>query len=138
VQTLKAGIMEIGDVFVVNKADRPDADRAVVELKMVLGFAAAAGWRPPVLTSIATSGRGVGDLLTAIADHRRHLDATGGLAGRRRARWRREILQIAERRLRARYLDGAVAASLDGLLQRVASGELDPYEAADRLLASQP
>lgn len=138
VQTLKAGIMEIGDVFVVNKADRPDAERAVVELKMVLGLAAASGWHSPVLTTIATSGKGVGELLTAIGDHRRHLEATGGLDGRRRTRWRREIVRIAERRLRALYLDGALATQLDGLVQRVASGELDPYEAAERLLASRP
>ena len=138
VQSLKAGIMEIGDVFVVNKADRPDVDRAVMELKMALGLAAQAGWHPPVLTSIATIGKGVQDVLAAMTDHRRHLAATGGLAARRHLRWRREILRIAETRLRALYLDGAVAAALDTLVERVAAGELDPHEAAERLLAYRP
>jgi len=135
VQSLKAGIMEIGDVFVVNKADRPDVDRAVTELKMALGLAAQTGWHPPVLTSVATSGKGVREVLAAIGDHHAHLEATGGLAGRRRSRWRREIVRIAETRLRVMYLDGAVAGMLDGLVRRVAAGELDPYEAAERLLA---
>lgn len=138
VQSLKAGIMEIGDVFVVNKADRPDVDRAVTELKMALGLAAQVAWHPPVLTSIATTGKGVQDVLAAMTDHRRHLDATGGLAARRQSRWRREIVRIAETRLRALYLDGAVAATLDTLVERVAAGELDPHEAADRLLAYRP
>jgi len=135
VQSLKAGIMEIGDLFVVNKADRPDVDRAVTEIKMALGLAAQTGWPPPVLMTTATTGKGVAEVLAAIADHRRYLDDTGGLAARRQSRWRREIIRIAEARLRARYLDAAAAAILDDLVRRVAAGELDPHEAAERLLA---
>ncbi|MBI3998411.1 MAG: methylmalonyl Co-A mutase-associated GTPase MeaB [Armatimonadetes bacterium] len=134
VQTLKAGVMEIGDLFVVNKADRPDADRTVTDLKMTLGFASREAWRPPVLTTIATTGEGVGQMLAAIADHRRYLESSGGLQARRRMRWRREILRIAESRLRARFLDGAAGAALDALVDQVASGALDPHAAADRLL----
>jgi LAO/AO transport system kinase len=135
VQSLKAGIMEIGDLFIVNKADRPDVDRAVTEIKMALGLAAQTGWHPPVLTTTATTGKGVSEVLAAIADHHRYLEATGGLAMRRRARWRREITRIAEARLRALYLDAAAAVMLDDLVARVAAGELDPQEAAERLLA---
>ncbi len=135
VQTLKAGIMEIADLFVVNKADRPDVDRAVTELKMALGLGPQSGWRPPVLTTIATTGSGVPDMLTAIADHRAYLNTTGGLLVRRRARWRREVVRIAEARLRAQYLERAMAARLEGLVDRVASGVLDPYAAAEQLLS---
>lgn len=135
VQTLKAGIMEIADLFVVNKADRPDVDRAVTELKMALGLGPQSGWRPPVLTTIATTGSGVPDMLAAIADHRAYLNTTGGLLVRRRARWRREVVRIAEARLRAQYLERAMAARLEGLVDRVASGALDPYAAAEQLLS---
>jgi LAO/AO transport system kinase len=135
VQTLKAGVMEIADLFVVNKADRPEADRTVTDLKMVLGLGARDAWRPLVVTTVATAGEGIAEMLAAVADHRRHQEATGGLQARRRARWRREIVRIAEGRLRAQLLDGAIAASLDALVEQVAAGELDPHAAADRLLA---
>ncbi len=140
IQTLKAGVMEIADLFVVNKADRPETDRTVTDLKMALALlpaarGAAGVWHPPVLTTVATSGQGVAEALSAIADHRRHQETTGGHAERRRARWRREIVRIAEGRLRAQLLDGAIAASLDALVERVAAGEIDPHAAADRLLA---
>ncbi len=134
VQTLKAGVMEIGDLFVVNKADRPEADRTVTDLKMVLGLGARDAWRPPVVTTVATAGEGIAEMLAAVADHRRRQEATGGLQTRRRARWRREIVRIAEARLRVRLLDGAITASLDALVEQVAAGELDPHAAADRLL----
>ncbi|MDR7522024.1 MAG: methylmalonyl Co-A mutase-associated GTPase MeaB [Armatimonadota bacterium] len=134
IQTLKAGIMEIGDIFVVNKADRPESDRAVTDLKMVLSLVPDDRWRPPVLTTVATTGEGVAGLLAAIADHRRHLEATDGLRARRRDRWRREIIRAAEARLRAEIEEGAVGARLDDLAERVASGALDPLTAADRLL----
>ena len=135
VQMLKAGVMEIADLFVVNKADRPDVDRTVADLKMALGLGPQTGWRPPVVSTVATTGQGVAEVLVVVADHRRHQEQTGGLLARRRARWRREIVLIAEGRLRARILDGAIAASLDVLVERVAAGELDPHAAADRLLA---
>ncbi|MDQ7858876.1 MAG: methylmalonyl Co-A mutase-associated GTPase MeaB [Armatimonadota bacterium] len=134
VQTIKAGVMEIGDVFVVNKADRADADRTVTDLKMALGLAARDGWRAPVLTTVATEGRGLEELLAAIADHRRAQQAAGAVEARRRQRWRRDIVRAAEARLRAAFLDGATASRLDELVAKVARGELDPRTAAARLL----
>ncbi len=136
VQTLKAGVMEIGDVFVVNKADRPDADRAVTDLKMVLALAPEGGWRPPVLSTVATTGEGVAEVLESVSNHLRHLEQGGGLAGRRKARWRREVVRAVEARLRAQTMGGAAVASLDGLVELVASGQLDPRGAAIRLLAA--
>jgi LAO/AO transport system kinase len=134
VQTIKAGVMEIGDVFVVNKADRADADRAVTDLKMTLGFAARDGWRVPVLTTVATEGRGLDELLAAIADHRRAQQASGAVEARRRRRWRRDIVRAAEARVRAALLEGAAESRLDELVAQVARGALDPRTAADRLL----
>jgi len=133
VQTLKAGIMEIGDVFVVNKADRGDADRTATEIKMMLGLAPDhSGWHPPVLLSVATEGSGVAEVLEAVEGHGRYLVNHGLLMARRRARRRREILELVEERLLAR-LDGD---RVDALATRVARGELDPYTAADELLGS--
>lgn len=134
VQTIKAGVMEIGDVFVVNKADKPEADRTVTDLKMALGLAPAGGWHPSVLTTVATTGEGVAEVLKAVGDHRRHLETTGGLQSRRRTRWRREIVRTVEARLRAQVFEGAVASGLDALVDRVASGEVDPHTAATSLL----
>jgi LAO/AO transport system kinase len=133
IQTLKAGVMEIADLFVVNKADRPDAGRLVADLRLVTQLLPADGWRPPVLTTVATTGEGVDAVLAALAAHRRHLEQTGALQVRRRAHWRHEILRIAQARLRARLL-GDAGALLDDLAARVAAGELDPHAAADRLL----
>jgi LAO/AO transport system kinase len=130
VQTLKAGVMEIGDVFVVNKADKPDVDRTVTDLKMALGLIPAGGWRPPVLTTIATTGEGTTEVLAAVAEHRRYQVATGGSQERRRMRWRREIVRAAEARLRAEVLDD--------LVERVDAGETDPHTAAASLLAGLP
>jgi LAO/AO transport system kinase len=134
IQTIKAGVMEIGDVFVVNKADRADADRTVTDLKMALSLAERGSWRVPVLATVATEGRGLDEVLAAIADHRRAQQAAGAVEARRRRRWRRDIVRVAEARLRAAFLDGAAAGRLDELVARVARGELDPRTAADRLL----
>jgi LAO/AO transport system kinase len=135
IQTIKAGIMEIGDVFVVNKADRPEVDRVVNDLKAALGLAPEAQWRPPVLTTVATTGEGVAALLDAVAQHRRYQEATGQLHARRRDRWRRDILRAAEARLREQVLDAAIPGRLEPLVDQVTSGTLDPRAAADLLLA---
>ncbi|MGQ0568152.1 MAG: methylmalonyl Co-A mutase-associated GTPase MeaB, partial [Armatimonadota bacterium] len=134
VQTIKAGVMEIGDIFVVNKADRPETDRTITDLKTALGLVPANGWRPPVLTTVAMTGEGVADLLAAIFEHRRYQETTGGMLVRRRNRWKREIVRAAEARLRAQVLDRAIATTLNELVERVAAGTLDPHTAADRLL----
>jgi LAO/AO transport system kinase len=134
VQTLKAGVMEIGDLFVVNKADRPEADRAVTEIKMMLGLAPERAWRPPVLKTAAVSGEGVEELLAAVRAHRRHLEASGELRQRRRERLRREVLRAVEERIRAEVLARArEGGRFDEVLDAVAEGRLDPHSAADRL-----
>ena len=136
VQTLKAGVMEIADVFVVNKADRGDADRTATEIKIMLGLAPdRQGWRPPVRLSTATDGTGVAEILAEITRHREYQTAHGLLERRRLARRREEILMVAESRLRNRILGAIGADRLDALASRVARGETDLYTAADALLS---
>jgi LAO/AO transport system kinase len=131
VQTLKAGLMEIADLFIVNKADRGDADRTATEIKMMLGLAPAhAGWHPPVLRTTATEGAGIPEVLDALEQHRRYLQEHGLLAERRKARHRREILELVEQRVLARVGGDRIEA----FAARVAAGELDPYTAAERLI----
>ncbi|MGI8434911.1 MAG: methylmalonyl Co-A mutase-associated GTPase MeaB [Nocardioidaceae bacterium] len=137
IQAAKAGILEVGDVYVVNKADRDGADQVVRDLRSVLSLgAAAASWRPPIVKSVAQTGEGVTDVLAAVARHRDHLQATGELEQRRARRARDEIEAIAVTALRGRFGDLHGHADLDELARLVGGGSLDPYAAADRLLAA--
>ncbi len=135
VQAAKAGILEVADVFVVNKADRDGAARTVRDLRDVAarGPDAASGWRRPVLPTVALRGEGVDDLVAALDAHRTWLDGSGERARRRRTRAAAEIEALTLERVRRRIGDlPAVAVLAD----RVASGELDPYRAADELLGT--
>jgi len=135
VQTLKAGIMEIGDLFVVNKADRPDAERTATEINAMLRLAPPQGWRPPVLKTVALRGEGVGEVLEAIRGHRAYLEAAGLLAVRRRERRRAEILRALQTRISEEVVARARAdGTLDALVEEVAQGRLDPHTAAGHLL----
>lgn len=133
IQAAKAGLLEIGDVFVVNKADRPGADETATELFRMLDVGPERAWRPPIVTTIATNGTGLDDLWAAVLDHRRHLAATGDLQKRRRDRASREIEAAVRAGLRRR-------ASLDSggidLLNRVAAREIDPWSAAGAIIGS--
>jgi LAO/AO transport system kinase len=131
VQAAKAGLLEIGDLFVVNKADRPGAHEAVTDLNRMLDVGPARPWRPPVITTIALDGTGVGELLTAVSDHRRHLVDTGALVERRRARALREIESAVRAGLRRK---GQLDASDAAILESVAAREIDPWSAAEALL----
>jgi LAO/AO transport system kinase len=141
IQAAKAGILEVGDVFAVNKADRDGADQVVRDLRSVLslgstGADSADGWRPPIVKTVASTGDGVDDLLDAVARHRERLRETGLLEVRRRRRAADEVEAIAVTALRARFGDLHGHADLDRLAALVAEGSLDPYAAADRLLAA--
>lgn len=135
VQANKAGLMEIADVFVVNKADRAGAEQTVHDLESMLDLTAADGWRPPVVRTVATASSGADALWEAIARHRRHLLDTHELEARRRHRRRAELALIVEGRLRAHVeavLDAGARADLD---REVAAGHVDPWTAADIVLA---
>jgi LAO/AO transport system kinase len=135
VQALKAGIMEIADVFVVNKADRDGADRLVssVESNLALHAYGAGDWRPPIVKTVATTGDGVPDLMEAIARFREHTKDTE--RPRRRARAESRLREIVSGRLMAHLEQRALApGELAAIVDRVAARELDPYTAADQLV----
>ena len=136
VQALKAGIMEIADIFVVNKADREGADRTVASVDALLSLGAPAGtdWRPPVVKTEATTGRGVEDLLAAIERFRAH--AAAGQVRRRRARAEYRLRELLAERL-VRHVEAEVlgAGELEATLDRIAAREIDPYAAVDALVA---
>ncbi|MEU8838322.1 methylmalonyl Co-A mutase-associated GTPase MeaB [Streptomyces roseus] len=139
IQAAKAGILEIGDVYVVNKADRDGADATARELNHMLGLGESRGagdWRPPIVKTVAARGQGIDELVEALEKHRAWMDERGVLAERRTVRAAREVETIAVTALRARMADVRGDAHLDALAARVAAGELDPYAAADTLLAT--
>ncbi len=133
VQAMKAGLMEIADILVVNKADRDGADRLVREVLGVLEFRPA-GARPPVLQTVASEGRGVPELFAAVRGHREGARASGSFDARRRARLRARIREMVEDALRARVL-GEGARALEGLVEEVLARRETPQGAAARLLA---
>ena len=135
VQALKAGIMEIADIFVVNKADREGADRLVsaVEANLALHTYAGGEWRPPIVKTVATTGQGILELVDAIAQFREH--SRGAQASRRRTRSEYRLRELVAQRFmdhleRQVLTDGELGAIVD----RIASRELDPYSAANDLL----
>jgi len=128
IQAAKAGLLEIGDVFVVNKADRPGAHEAVTDLNRMLDVGPERAWRPRVVTTIATDGTGLGELMTAIADHRHHLVETGALDQLRRNRALREIEAAVRAGLRRR---ATINHAGDATLDRVVAREIDPWSAAE-------
>ena len=137
VQANKAGLMEIADVFVVNKADRPGARETVRDLQRMLQMAQPGeGWHPPVVQATATSGEGVADVWQAVADHRAHLQATGGLDERRRLRAAEEVTRLVAARLLERARATMAGARATELAEAVAAGDVDPWTAADELLGA--
>ena len=135
VQAMKAGLMEVADVLVVNKADREGADRLVREVidGLELRRPGEDGWRPPVLSTIASTGRGVPELLAAVGKHRDHARASGSFGRRRKERARDRIRGLVEEALRERVLRAGKGV-LDGLVDDVVAGRETPRGAALELL----
>jgi LAO/AO transport system kinase len=137
IQAAKAGILEIGDVYVVNKADRDGADATARELNHMLSLGERrkpGDWRPPIVKTVASRGEGVDEVVEALEKHHAWLERTGALQLRRRGRIRDEIEAIAVTALRERMGDLHGDQRLDVLADRVVGGELDPYAAADELV----
>jgi len=162
VQAIKAGVLEIADVFAVNKADREGADRAVRDLQSMLELRRSTAtrpglehderhqlrqvgawdphdpgfWEPPIVKTVATRGEGIGELAAAVESHRRHLESTGQRAARELARARAAFVSM----LRDRLLEGALErlaaeqGHLDEIAARIASRSADPYALADELV----
>jgi LAO/AO transport system kinase len=135
VQALKAGIMEIADIFVVNKADREGADRlaAAVEANLALHSYSAGEWRPPIVKTVATSGRGVPELVEAVWQFRRHSAETQAIRRRTRSEYRLREL-VAQRFMDRLEREVLAAGELQQIVDRIAARELDPYSAASDLL----
>jgi LAO/AO transport system kinase len=139
IQAAKAGILEVGDVFVVNKADRDGAAATARDLRhmIALGERREAGaWRPPVVQAVASTGKGIDEVVAALDRHREWLMRSGGLVWRRRRRAAGEIEAIALAELRGRIGSLRHGQRLDDLAEEVVDGRIDPYAAADRLLAA--
>ncbi len=136
IQALKAGVMEIPDLILVNKADHPMTDTMVREIRSVLSLAEdTGGWQVPILRTEASKGEGIEELATKIDEHRAHIESEGTLERRRARNLRNEVLGIASARLRRRLTE-AVAddPQVAELLERVVKRELDPATAAGELL----
>ena len=133
VQAAKAGILEVADLFVVNKADKPDSQQVVRDLRGMLALAERGpeDWKPPIVTTVAVKGEGVGELVQRLDQHWAWLGTSGELKNRRLARAREEVAALAVAALRGRL----AAGGLDELAGRVAEGTLDPFQAADELLS---
>jgi len=134
IQAIKAGILEIADVFVVNKADREGADRAAADLAAMLDLSGERSWRPPIVRTVAPRNEGVAETLAALEAHAAHLAATGEGAGRRHRRARARLLALLDGRFRSAV--EARAPEPDGLeeaVRRVVERREDPYAAAARL-----
>jgi LAO/AO transport system kinase len=140
IQAAKAGILEVADVFVVNKADRDGADQTVRDLRYMLSLGGrhseAGAWRPPIVKTVASRGEGIDDVLAAMQKHADWLAGSGEAERRRRARAAGEVEAIAVAALREKIGGLHGSAALDALAGRVLAGELDPYAAADELVTT--
>jgi LAO/AO transport system kinase len=136
IQAAKAGILEIGDVYVVNKADRDGADAVRRDLRNMLALAERGehDWKPPIVQTVAHTGQGVDEVVARIDAHRDWMESTGELGRRRVRRTRDEIEAIAVTSLRRRWGDVHQRTELDDLAEQVVAGKSDPYAAADSLL----
>jgi LAO/AO transport system kinase len=138
IQAAKAGILEIADIFVVNKADREGADQTVREIKYLISLGrrgnVGPSWRPPVICTVATKADGIDELAGAIEQHRAWMRDHGELDARRQRRAESEIEAIALAQLHGKLGDLLRGSGLRGLAKRVVVGELDVYRAADELI----
>ena len=134
VQAAKAGLLEIADLFVVNKADRDGAAETVRDLEFMLDLSLQSDWRPPIVKTVASKGEGFEELWEAILSHRAYLESDGRLAARRTKRIREELKAIVVERLYERAGEVLAGERFDELAAAVEAREVDPYSAADSLL----
>ncbi|MBZ5589948.1 MAG: methylmalonyl Co-A mutase-associated GTPase MeaB [Acidobacteriia bacterium] len=133
VQAAKAGVMEIANIFAVNKTDQVSADGQVAAIESALALAPPAAWQPPVVRTSALTGEGIEGLRASLLDHRRFLDDGGRRSEAHRRRARRRVERLVSAMIQER-IRGPLAAAFDEVLEDVGRGELDPYAAARRLL----
>ena len=137
IQAAKAGILEIADVFIVNKADRDGADQVARDLRHMQSYGSTREtWKAPILKTIASRGEGMPEVLAALDEHRAWLQSTGGLEQSRRARAAAEIEAIALGEVRQRFTAVHGSAALSEAASRVVAGSTDPFTAAEQLIAA--
>jgi LAO/AO transport system kinase len=135
VQTIKAGIMEIADIFVVNKADLPGADRTCSEISMMLDLGSSRQWRPPIVRTITLDGNGLDNLYQAIMQHKAYLEESGQLEKARKERIRRDVIDLIEYKIKGAVWDQVTGSDeFDDVVGRIMSRETDPYTAAVEIL----
>ena len=133
-QASKAGLLEVADVFVINKSDRPGGREARRDLEQMLDLSRPGAWRPEIVDTTATEGEGVGDLWHAVARHRDHLESAGRLTAQRSDRLAQELRRVLLARSESRIRELAAGEEFTTAVKALTAGELDPYQAADRLL----
>ena len=136
VQNMKAGLMEIADIFVLNKSDREGTDRVEAELEAMLQLAPDRdGWKPRIIRTVATENKGIDELALAVDEYRKHFRDSAGRQDKKMEHWKRRLLALAEDLfLRRAISGGAGEAALDALAREVAGRKKDPYAAARELL----
>jgi len=136
VQTIKAGIMEIADIFVVNKSDLPGADKTATEINTMLDMKNDQAWRPPVVPTVSVSNEGIYELWSAVQEHRRHMEDSGRLLEIRRERVRRELTEQVEYLVKNRIWDRVKEKiELESLVEKIVKRQKDPYSSAGDLLS---
>jgi LAO/AO transport system kinase len=135
VQTIKAGIMEIADIFVINKADLPGAERTATEINAMLDMKSDIPWRPPVMPTVSTRNEGIDELWSSLSRHRSHMKESGRLLEVRRQRVRRELTEQVEYLVKNQIWDQVKETiELDDLVEKIVRRRQDPYSAARDLL----
>jgi len=134
IQAMKAGLMEIADFFVLNKADRAGADQAVMAIQMILHFREAGSWNAEVLKSVASDGIGIPEIAAKVAEHKAHLERSGQLAGRRRERLERRVRELVVDRLHVDFWSDERKALLARRLDALAALESTPWDVAKELV----
>jgi LAO/AO transport system kinase len=135
-QAAKAGLLEVADLFVINKADRPGATEAGRDLRQMLSLGAPQQWVPPIIETVGTTGEGIDAVWAAVASHRAYLGASGLLAAHRRHRVESELRKVLMARLEDRLDTLSGSAEYEASLEDLRQGRVDPYEVADHLLES--
>jgi LAO/AO transport system kinase len=135
VQTIKAGLMEIADIFVVNKADKPGVEQTVAELEAMLDLISASEWRTPIVATSVKEKKGVDLLLSQITEHQRFLKKSNAFASRRRQRYEAELIELIRKRLMDFIFDEKkLKTTVDCCIDQISKRQLDPYTAAEQIL----
>ena len=134
IQAMKAGLMEIADFFVLNKADRAGAEQAVMSIKMILHFKPSSSWNPDVLKSVANEGKGIEEIAAKITEHRTHLETSNALLAKRRRRMENRIQELVADRLRVDFWSDERKSLLSARMDAVMELHSTPYDLANELI----